>query len=81
MMEIAEICKYTLGQFFRPTNSQYFDQLAPLLGDTQERVKAHFICGQVGLCMSVQFTQMNNYVNAKNVVDELGFPNGRHPWT
>ena len=53
------------------------DEDAYLLGDTQERVKVHFICGQVGLCISVQFTQMNNYV----VVDELGFPNGRHPWT
>jgi hypothetical protein len=81
MMKIAEICKYTLGQFFRPKNSQYFDQLAPLLGDTQERVKVLFNCGQVGLYMSVQFTKMN-YVNAKNVVvDELGFPTGRHPWT
>ena len=57
------------------------DEDTSLLGDTQERVKVHFICGQVGLCMSVQFTQMNNYVNAKNVVDELGVPNGRHPWT
>ena len=37
-------------------------QSALLLEDMQERVKVLVNCGQLGLYMSVQFTQMN-YVN------------------
>ena len=60
--KLACLCLITgnIDKLRKKMKIQYLSAL--LLEDMQERVKVLVNCGQVGLYMSVQFTQMN-YVN------------------